>query len=146
MKSIDKSNILVTMQFTLIGLLIWGSVSFKLSVISLVFISISFLLAVWAVVSMKESKLRISPIPAKEARMIINGPYRVIRHPMYTSIIIGMIGLLIIHFSIIRLIMFLALIVVLIIKLNWEEKMLLEKFSGYKNYRERTNKLIPFIY
>lgn len=42
--------------------------------------------------------------------------------------------------------MFLALIVVLIIKLNWEEKMLLEKFSGYKNYRERTNKLIPFIY
>lgn len=134
------------MQFTLIGLLIWGSVSFKLSVISLVFISISFLLAVWAVVSMKESKLRISPIPAKEARMIINGPYRVIRHPMYTSIIIGMIGLLIIHFSIIRLIMFLALIVVLIIKLNWEEKMLLEKFSGYKNYRERTNKLIPFIY
>jgi protein-S-isoprenylcysteine O-methyltransferase Ste14 len=146
LKSIDKSNILVTMQFTLIGLLIWGSVSFKLSVISLVFISISFLLAVWAVVSMKESKLRISPIPAKEARMIINGPYRVIRHPMYTSIIIGMIGLLIIHFSIIRLIMFLALIVVLIIKLNWEEKMLLEKFSGYKNYRERTNKLIPFIY
>ncbi len=134
------------MQFTLIGLLIWGSVSFKLSVISLVFISISFLLAVWAVVSMKESKLRISPIPAKEARMIINGPYRVIRHPMYTSIIIGMIGLLIIHFSIIRLIMFLVLIVVLIIKLNWEEKMLLEKFSGYKNYRERTNKLIPFIY
>ena len=146
MKSIAKSNILVTIQFTLIGLLIWGSVSFKLSVLSLVLISISFLLAVWAVVSMKESKLRISPIPAKEARMVINGPYRFIRHPMYTSIIFGMIGLLTIHFSVIRLIMFLALIVVLIIKLNWEEKMLLEKFSGYKDYRERTNKLIPYIY
>lgn len=134
------------MQFTLIGLLIWSTVSFKLSVLSLVLISVSFLLAVWAVVSMKESKLRISPIPAKEARIVINGPYRFVRHPMYTSIIIGMIGLLIIHFSIIRLVMFLALIVVLIFKLNWEEKMLLEKFSGYKVYRERTNKLIPFIY
>ncbi len=42
--------------------------------------------------------------------------------------------------------MFLVLCVVLIIKLNWEEKMLVEKFSGYKDYMQNTKRLIPFIY
>ncbi len=134
------------MQFVLIGILLWSTSFLKSSTLSFVFILISFLLVVWAFISMKKSKLRISPIPAKEARLVISGPYRFIRHPMYSSVILGMIGLLIFHFSITRLFMFLVLCVVLIIKLNWEEKMLVEKFSGYKDYMQNTKRLIPFIY
>ncbi|MBC7888976.1 MAG: hypothetical protein H7Z13_13955 [Ferruginibacter sp.] len=39
-----------------------------------------------------------------------------------------------------------ALAIVLVIKLSWEEKMLIEKFHGYKNYMRKTARLIPFLF
>lgn len=95
---------------------------------------------------MKKSKLRILPEPSADAVLITNGPYRFIRHPMYTAILLGCIGLLIDHFTFLRLIMMISLAIVLITKLLWEEKMLTETFEGYKNYMAHTYRLLPFIF
>lgn len=65
---------------------------------------------------------------------------------MYTVVIL--LGLIWIagKLSVINLIVWLGLIAVFIVKLNYEEKLLSSKFSGYKNYLSTSKKLIPFIY
>ncbi len=97
-------------------------------------------------IAMQKSKLRILPEPSATATLITNGPYRFIRHPMYTAILLGSTGLLIHQFTLVRLVLIIALAIVLLIKLGWEEKMLSQKFEGYKNYMKQTQKLFPFIF
>ncbi len=74
------------------------------------------------------------------------GPYRVIRHPMYTSLLLGGAALLIMHFSMERLLILLLLATVLIVKLNFEERLLCEKFPGYREYMRRTSRLFPYVF
>jgi len=111
----------------------------------MVFILLAITLAIWAILSMMKGKFRISPIPADEAVLISEGPYKWIRHPMYSAIFLGVIGLFTFHFSWIKLGLFLALVIVLSIKLKWEEKMLSKKFSDYQAYKKHTKRIIPFI-
>lgn len=141
-----KSGLLVTLQFICILLLLSGTALNPLSVLSCILITLSIILVLWAIISMQKSKLRIFPEPAADAVLITAGPYRLIRHPMYTAILLGSTGLLITGFTPTRLAIAMALTVVLIIKLFWEEKMLSQKFDGYANYMKRTARLFPFIF
>ena len=141
-----KSILLVTLQFLLIGLLLAGASFQKTSLIAAIFIALAMLLVTWAVVAMQKSKLSILPEPSTHAVLITNGPYRFIRHPMYAAILIGCAGLLINHFTWIGFSISVALAMVLIFKLGWEEKMLTEKFGEYAAYRKHTSRLIPFVY
>jgi len=95
---------------------------------------------------MQKSKLRILPEPSANATLVTRGPYRFIRHPMYTAILLGSTGLLIHYFTWMRLSMAIALAIVLLIKLTWEEKMLLQKFDAYRDYMKHTKRILPFIF
>lgn len=95
---------------------------------------------------MQKSKLRILPEPSANAILITKGPYRFIRHPMYTAILLGSIGLLINYFTWLRLAIAVALAIVLLIKLNWEEKMLSQKFDEYKEYMKHTRRILPLLF
>ena len=141
-----KSILLVAMQFIFIFLLLNRSRLDRLQLIPSIFILLSAILVFWAIATMQKSKLRILPQPSASATLITDGPYHFIRHPMYTSVLLGTTGLLINHFNWMRLGFFIALAAVLIIKLTWEEKMLLQKFGPYKNYMANTSKLFPFIF
>gem|GEM_PF-124128 len=141
-----KSILLVGLQFLFIGLLFANVAIEQIHFVAAIIILLAFLLAVWAIVAMKKSKLRILPEPSADAILITAGPYHFIRHPMYTAVLLGCAGLLINHFTWVRLIIYLALIVVLIIKLYREEKMLLNKFATYRTYRKYTCRLIPFLF
>lgn len=146
MNSNFKSNLLVALQFILIGLLLWGTPKYNFSIGAVAFIFMAIFLILWAIIVMRKSKLRISPIPAADALLITEGPYKYIRHPMYTAIFMGVTGLLIIYFTWMRLVMAIALAVVLLIKMSWEEKMLSMKFITYKNYIAHSKKIIPYLF
>jgi protein-S-isoprenylcysteine O-methyltransferase Ste14 len=118
----------------------------KIALLPLMFLINAALLAGWAILVMRKSRLRINPVPSPEATLITDGPYQYIRHPMYSAIIVGCTGLLLTHFTWLRLLLTLALIVVLLVKLSWEEKMLKQKFTVYQDYSRHSKRLIPFIY
>ncbi|TAH10296.1 MAG: isoprenylcysteine carboxylmethyltransferase family protein [Sphingobacteriia bacterium] len=141
-----KSLVLVALQFIIIFWLVIGSSISSLSFLSIGFIGLALALLIWAVFIMQKSKLRIFPEPSTQATLIIDGPYRYIRHPMYTSILLGVCGLLIDDFTLFRLGLSLALTIVLIFKLDWEEKLLSDKFDGYSQYMKFTKRLVPYIY
>jgi len=88
----------------------------------------------------------ILPEPAKSAVLIQTGPYKYIRHPIYTVVILLGVIWIAEKISVVNIVVLIILITILIVKLNYEEKLLLEKFAAYKDYKLKTKKLIPFIY
>ncbi len=106
----------------------------------------SVVIGLWAIVSMKLHTLTILPSVKQGGRLCVSGPYRVIRHPMYTAVLLLLLGLLINNYSYIGLIVFLVVFVDLIVKMNVEEKILLAHYDEYKAYMLRTKRIVPFLY
>lgn len=86
------------------------------------------------------------PYPKEQATLIETGPYRLVRHPMYSGAILMAFGWgfwvhgwLTIGYAVILLVFF-------DIKVRREELWLKEKFPGYRAYQKRVHKLIPLIY
>lgn len=105
-----------------------------------------FALGLWAIFVMSRSKLNITPVPLKGAFLITNGPYRLIRHPMYTSVILILFPILVGNYSWTNILVFGILLINMIVKLHFEEKLLLAKFPDYKEVISNTWRLVPWIY
>ena len=140
-----KSAVFVILQFSIIILFFITGKIFPEN-ISLIIIFISgILLGIYSIVTMKLN-FNISPDLKPGAGLVIKGPYKFIRHPMYTSIFLVLISLLINEFTPLRLIFYIVLTVVLILKSDYEENLLKNKFGEYGEYIGRTKKFIPYIF
>jgi len=140
-----KSAMLVFIQFLCVGILAATGIVIPNNIFLLSLIIFSFFLALWSMIIMK-FYFNAAPEILQGAELRTKGPYRLIRHPMYTSLIGLGVAWIINDFSYFRFLVFIILIINQIIKLSYEEKFLLEKFPGYENYRKKTKKIIPFIY
>lgn len=107
---------------------------------------LGFGLAIWAIAVMQKSKINIAPQPRRNAVLVKNGPYAIIRHPMYSSIIIAITPLIITHWDFYRFSFLMFLYANLIVKLLFEETLLLEYFSEYKEYKKHSWRIIPYLF
>ena len=140
-----KSGILVGVQFTCIGWLFLTGHLFAAP--PWVWLELAGLgILAWAVITMQPR--RVSPLPAvrRDARLVTRGPYRWVRHPMYTGVLLAMLALVLDGLSIVRIAVWIILLVDLLAKLHYEESLLAKRFSEYGTYRQRTRKLLPFVY
>lgn len=103
-------------------------------------------LGAYAVIIMKPGNFNVAPVLKQNGVLVTSGPYALIRHPMYLAQLIVLLPLLIDYFDIPRLLVFILLTVVLILKIQLEEKQLNQHFKGYPEYVKKTRRLIPFIY
>lgn len=141
-----KGKILVFVQFGCItGLLIFTR-WFSLPWWSYLLLALSWALAMWAMVVMKFGNFNVVPSPVENGRMITQGPYRLIRHPMYASIFIFATALLAGQFDYLKLIISLVLVAGLVIKMLYEERMLCNHYPGYRAYMKHTKRVIPFVW
>lgn len=107
---------------------------------------IAIFIGFWAIFSMNNQTINVLPDVRENAILIKSGPYKLIRHPMYTAVLTMLLGLLLNDFSNLSLLIYGCVVFVLLFKISVEEKMLLAKFSDYKEYSTTTKKLIPFLY
>lgn len=84
--------------------------------------------------------LSVFPTPTNTATLVTDGIYKYIRHPMYTGIILVTVAITLYKPSVLGLVLFTSLFIVLIIKSSYEEKLLMKKFVGYKQYKLRTGR------
>lgn len=84
----------------------------------------------------------------KDHKLITKGPYKQIRHPMYTGLSLILIGLAIALSSVYGILFLIILgIPVLLYRISAEEELLIKEFGQeYLNYMEKTKKLVPYIY
>ena len=90
--------------------------------------------------------LRIMPEPAPDAPLLRRGPYRLIRHPMYSAVLLAALGWLLCDFSWTRLACWAALILVFACKAVREERLLGQKFSDSAASRATTRRFIPWVW
>ncbi|MBN1265254.1 MAG: isoprenylcysteine carboxylmethyltransferase family protein [Anaerolineales bacterium] len=78
--------------------------------------------------------------------LVTNGPYRFVRHPMYTALIGYFIGAGLLSAHLLLLLIFAAATVFLLTRTGREEAMMIESFGeAYLVYREHTGLLLPWL-
>jgi len=103
-------------------------------------------LLLWAVATMRLRQLQISPEIPVGAQLVVRGPYRWIRHPMYTGVLLAMGALVLERLTWERAVLWLSLLAALLAKLTFEESRLHERFPDYVAYCRRTKRLLPFLF
>ena len=86
------------------------------------------------------------PYPIENGELDQTGIYGIVRHPLYSGLILVALGWTLFQMSISHLIASGILIIFFDIKANREETWLTKKYPDYSEYRQRVQKLIPGIY
>jgi len=88
----------------------------------------------------------ISPKLKENAPLRTSGPYRFVRHPMYLALMIFCSAYVLNDFSIYGIALWLALLLILGIKVHYEERILRTRFPDYPAYAKKTKRIIPFVF
>lgn len=140
------SYFLVGAQFLMIWLIISTASLKNLDLLSGPLTFSGIFLGLWSIYVMRKSVFRIIPDVSKYAKLVKDGPYSYVRHPMYSAVLLFSLGLLFTDIYYYRLVYFLVLFIILFLKIRYEEIQLRVHFKDYKKYESNTYKLIPFIY
>lgn len=140
------SKVLVSLQFILIALLLLLNDSIFNHLISLSISVLGFLFGIYTLYFNRIGNFNITPEIKENSKLIQNGAYKYIRHPMYLSVLLMMGGVILNNINLINILCYFALFIVLNLKANKEEKLLSEKYEEYKEYKRATKMFIPFVF
>lgn len=153
----ERGEWYVVVQFILFGLIFfapfvtsqysgwsdpWGMLG---RVLGILLMALGGILALAGLASLGRN-LAAVPHPKDDATMVEYGAYKIVRHPIYSGIILGAFGWALLMNSLITLLLAAILFLFFDIKSRREEKWLGAKFDGYAAYQQRVRKLLPFIY
>lgn len=98
--------------------------------------------SVWAVRTLGTS---LSVIP--QARSIVrDGPYRLVRHPLYLGEIVSTLGLVTLRPASLTACLWLTLCALQAFRAGNEERILASTFVDYADYRTHTRRIVPGLY
>jgi protein-S-isoprenylcysteine O-methyltransferase Ste14 len=102
--------------------------------------------AVWGGFSLPSGSFTASPEPRATTQLTARGPYRFVRHPMYSSALLVCAAWMLTNPVWWRIAIWLALLITLLTKLHYEERLLAARFPDYAAYQRKVKRLIPFVY
>ncbi len=123
----------------LLPLLPQTKISPTLQIISIGFVALGFSLSIWVLRWLGRSL----SVTAQARRLIIGGPYAIVRHPLYLAEEVAVIGLILSHFSLEAMLLGAVQWAFQLRRMTNEERVLRSTFSEYTDYAIKTPKLIP---
>ena len=123
----------------------WSPVPTYVSAVGDVLVALSFLLIFFV---LRENSYAASTIQVAEGQRVIStGPYALVRHPMYASALLLLIGMPLSLGSWLGLLGLVVIVPILIFRLLDEEKFLSRNLPGYVVYKATVrSRLIPGIF
>ena len=138
-------KLLVFLQFSIIGLMLLFSNSILSSFIGILVFLIGATVGLFALNHNQLGNFNIQPKMKENAKLITTGIYSYIRHPMYLSVLLMMLGVFIGSPSMIEALFLILLTIVLALKAKKEESIWTEQTEEYVKYKKRTKLFIPFL-
>ena len=87
------------------------------------------------------------PTIKQDHELIERGPYGLVRHPIYTGLLLAVFGSALAGGHAWNVAVFAMITILLIVKSKAEEALLSRQFpDAYRDYRQRVKALIPFVY
>jgi protein-S-isoprenylcysteine O-methyltransferase Ste14 len=112
------------------------------AILSSVIIILGMLLTIYALLALGRN---VSIIP-QARKLVKNGPYRLVRHPLYLGEMISVFGIVVSEVTIPKMIVFLLFMIAQIYRSLQEEKLLENSFHEYQEYCSKTPRFIPGVF
>jgi protein-S-isoprenylcysteine O-methyltransferase Ste14 len=106
---------------------------------------IAVALAFWARASFAKGQMRAGAAPA-DLGLIVRGPYRFIRHPMYAATLLFIWACILGRWSWVNAIAGVLVLVTIAFRIPYEERLLRERYPEYADYARGTRRLVPGVY
>lgn len=118
-----------------------------LEIVGLLKYVIGFILMAWGLITLGRSYQLGGRAPRSEDKMVADGPFRLVRHPMYTAALGISFGLACLIQSWGFFCVFCIYVVLILLLIPLEEDGLLKAYGEqYVSYKQSTRKLVPFVY
>ncbi len=140
------SNLLVTLQLALIAVIMVAWEDRGIGAAAWMAVAAGVAIGAWALTANRLGNFNVRPEPRLGGRLVTTGPYRWIRHPMYTAILVACAGFAAGYAAPWRWIAWAALAAVLVTKARIEERKLALAHPGYAAYARRTRRFVPFVW
>lgn len=123
----------------------WSTPPTEVSILGLVAVTLGLCLGVLAVVENGYAAANITV--ENEQPVISTGMYGLVRHPMYFSVLVTMIGLSLALGSYWGLVCVLVSLPILVVRILDEEQLLAQELSGYREYTRHVRyRLLPYLW
>jgi protein-S-isoprenylcysteine O-methyltransferase Ste14 len=140
------SYLLVFAQFAIIIAMVLLGHGVLASVAGMTVFAFGLLFGLWAMGHNRLGNFNVRPDIKEGCSMVDGGPYRYVRHPMYTSVLVMMLGVLISTPVWTEWLLFVLLFGVLSAKAKREERLWCGHDPAYGAYREKTKMFLPFVW
>ncbi len=139
-------RLLVAVQFALIGWLIWPLTAQIWSPPALALLGCAVVLGVWTLAHNRPGNFNVRPEPKASGRLVTGGPYRYMRNPMYSAVLLFAAAEVVAYADMWKIACWLLLALVLLAKVMLEERALRALFPGYAAYAKRVRRFIPGVF
>jgi protein-S-isoprenylcysteine O-methyltransferase Ste14 len=139
-------RLLVAAQFALIGWLIWPLTPQAWSLPALALLACAVALGLWTLFHNRPGNFNIRPEPKASGRLVTSGPYRIMRNPMYSALLLFAAAEVIAYRDRWKIACWIALALVLLAKAVLEERGLRALFPDYAAYAKRVRRFIPGVF
>jgi protein-S-isoprenylcysteine O-methyltransferase Ste14 len=143
------SWLLVALQFALIGVLIVTTRALGTPVanaLAFACVVAGTFVGVAALAANRPGNFNVRPELKPGARLVTDGIYAHVRHPMYTAVLLVMLAAVAADPRVWRAALWLALLGVLLAKALREEGYLRARFPEYAGHQARTARFIPHLF
>lgn len=135
---------LLLMALALAGLAVRGAFFSSQPVVIIAEVAAVALMA-WARLTFGHRSLQAAANPTVGG-LVTTGPYRYIRHPIYTAAcLFGWSGILA-HCSLINVLLGTLLIAGAVARMLCEERLIIEAYPEYRDYIRATKRMVPYIF
>jgi len=135
---------LLLMALALVGLVVRGAF-FSSQPVAIMAEVAAVALMVWARLTFGSRSFHAAANPTAGG-LVTTGPYRFIRHPIYTAVcLFGWTGVLA-HWSLINVLLGALLLVGAVARMLCEERLIIEVYPEYRAYAQASKRMVPYVF
>lgn len=146
-KPFSKAQVITYSQFFLIVVVLAGCGSLpQFNLYGGLTLAFGLMLGAWTLATNRPDNFNINHKAKAGASLCFDGPYQLLKHPMYLALLLSLTGIVLMNLCWLSLLALIALAVLLERKARLEERSLIKRSGDYELYSRKTKRFIPFVY